>query len=170
MRVVVFVAMVGTRFGDSGGDATLKSRPHTTPNGHRTGSAAGHPAAGGELAEVLVVGEVAEPPVVGEVAEVAELPVVGEVAEVAELPVVGEVAEVYEPPVVGEVAGPPTSRLCALPWGVPIPRVNDAAHSARTLAVRTDRGCRSGRGLSRIRRMRITPLVVRHGVSSERGV
>src|SRR2546425_4217377 len=43
IRVVVLVAMVGTRLGDSGGDGTLKSRPHTTPNGHRFGLGCGHP-------------------------------------------------------------------------------------------------------------------------------
>jgi hypothetical protein len=54
IRVVVLVAMVGIRLGDSGGDGTLKSRPHTTPNGHSLGSAAGHPAlAGGGVAGVM---------------------------------------------------------------------------------------------------------------------
>jgi hypothetical protein len=162
MRVVVFVVMVGTRFGDSGGDGTLKSRPHTTPNGHRFGSAVGQPAAGGD-----VVGEVAEElPVVGEVAEVPEMPVVGEVAEVLEAPVVDEDTVV---PDVGEDAVVSACSSLAFPCGVPIPSVNDAAQSARTLAVRTDLGCRRGRELSRIRRMRITPLVVRYPLSKERG-
>jgi hypothetical protein len=36
------VVMVGTSVGDSGGDGTLKFRPHTAPNGHRFWSGAGH--------------------------------------------------------------------------------------------------------------------------------
>jgi hypothetical protein len=138
IRVVVFVAMVGIRLGDSGGDGTLKSRPHTTPNGHFFGSAAGHPAAGGGAVEV---GDVD----VGDV-EVDDVDKVGDVE-------VGEVGELG------------ASR--AIPCGVPIPRVNDAAHKIATLAARTDLGCRSGRRLSRIRRMRITPKVVRCQFSKE---
>jgi hypothetical protein len=54
MRVVVLVVMVGTRLGAPGGDGTLKSRPHTTPKGHRFGSGFGHPAlAGADVAGVV---------------------------------------------------------------------------------------------------------------------
>jgi hypothetical protein len=57
IRVVALVVMVGTRLGDCGGEGTLKSRLQTTPNGHRFGSAFGHPpvAGAGEVVEVAPV-------------------------------------------------------------------------------------------------------------------
>jgi hypothetical protein len=110
IRVVVFVAMVGIRLGDSGGDGTLKSRLQTTPNGQKLGSGAGHPG----CAVVVVV-------VVGAVVVVCLWLLLFGVAGAAG-------------------AFPPVVVVCALDHGVVIPMTNVMAHKIVTPISRSGLG------------------------------